>query len=150
MIVSPSSKDDLLFVYGTLRKDPENEMYHLLARYSTYVGEGRIQGELYDLGAYPGVFLMDGCLDTVLGEVYALNSQNASRTWQALDNYEGCGPGHPEPAEYRRQQVHILLDDGNELNAWAYILTNLPHAAARVPGGDYLAWRRDRWKGTSL
>ena len=135
---------DLLFVYGTLRKDPKNEMHHVLARYSISVGEGRIRGELYDLGTYPGVVLRDGCVDMMLGEVYGLNSQHASRMWQVLDHYEGCGPDCPEPHEYRRQRVHVFLDDGNEIDAWAYILTSLSPAAVRLPASDYLAWQKER------
>ena len=135
---------DLLFVYGTLRKDLKTEMHQMLASNSTYVGQGRIHGQLYDLGNYPGVFLREGCSDTVLGEVYAVNPEQASRTWEVLDHYEGCGPAHPEPHEYRRQKVHVFLKDGNKVDTWAYILTSLPPAAIRVPGGDYVAWRRQR------
>jgi gamma-glutamylcyclotransferase (GGCT)/AIG2-like uncharacterized protein YtfP len=144
--VSSSSTGNLLFVYGTLRKDPKNEMYHTLARFSIYVGEGQIRGELYDLGTYPGVFLQEGSTGDVLGEVYELNAQHAGRTWQVLDSYEGCGPDCPEPHEYRRQRVPVLLNDGNKVEAWAYILTSLPPAAVRVPGGDYLAWRANTEK----
>jgi gamma-glutamylcyclotransferase (GGCT)/AIG2-like uncharacterized protein YtfP len=133
-----------LFVYGTLRKDSKNEMHHKLARDSIYVGEGRIRGELYDVGTYPGIVLREGCLDMVVGEVYGLNSQHAARMWQVLDNYEGCGPDCPEPHEYRRQRVRVCLDDGNEVDAWAYILASLSTAAIRVPGGDYLAWQKER------
>jgi gamma-glutamylcyclotransferase (GGCT)/AIG2-like uncharacterized protein YtfP len=135
---------DLLFVYGTLRKDAKNEMHHMLARYSTYVGKGHIQGQLFDVGTYPGVFLKEGCLDMVVGEVYSLNSIYASRTWQILDQYEGCGPSNPDPHEYRRQKVNVFLDDGNEVDSWAYTLTSLPLAAVRIPGGDYLDWHRQK------
>ena len=140
--MSPSLIDDLLFVYGTLRKDPKNDMYRMLARFSTFVGEGQIQGELYDLRTYPGVFLREACVDMVLGEVYALNSHHASRTWEVLDKYEASGPNDPEPHEYRRQKVEVFLNDGSEIDTWAYILTSLAPTAVRVPGGDYVAWRR--------
>ena len=134
--------DDLLFVYGTLRKDSRNVINPMLARDSTYVGDGHIQGELYDLGTYPGVFLNGGFSDMVMGEVYALNSHRASITWDVLDKYEGCGPTNPEPHEYRRQKVHVFLNDGTEVDASAYILTRVPPRAVRVPGGDYSTWRR--------
>ena len=139
-----SSTRELLFVYGTLRKDPKHKMYHALARYSAYVGHGRIRGELYDLGNYPGVFLKDQCGDTVVGEVYRLNAEQASEAWEVLDHYEGCSGDCPEPHEYQRQRVRVLLDDGNEVDAWAYILTSFPQAAVLVPGGDYLAWQKER------
>jgi gamma-glutamylcyclotransferase (GGCT)/AIG2-like uncharacterized protein YtfP len=137
-----ASLDDLLFVYGTLRRDSRKVINPMLARDSTYVGDGRIHGELYDLGTYPGVFLSEGCSDVVIGEVYALTSHRASRTWQELDHYEGCGPDDPEPHEYRRQQIHVFLNDGTEVDASAYILTSLAPAAVRVPDGDYQTRRQ--------
>lgn len=139
-----SSTPDLLFVYGTLRKDPNNEINHALLRSSTYVGHGRILGELYDLGKYPGVFVKDQCGETVVGEVYRLDGEQATEAWEGLDRYEGCSPGCPDPHEYQRRRVSIILDDGSEVDAWAYILTCLPPGAVRVPGGDYLAWRKER------
>ncbi len=139
-----SSTGEQLFVYGTLRKDPKNEMNHTLARYSVYVGEGRVRGELYDLGTYPGVFLKDGCVDMVHGELYGLTLSDTPRTWQVLDKYEGCAPDCPEPHKFRRQKVHVFLDEGSELDAWAYILKSLPPEAVRVPGGDYIAWQKER------
>jgi gamma-glutamylcyclotransferase (GGCT)/AIG2-like uncharacterized protein YtfP len=142
LAVSSSSKSDLLFVYGTLRKEARHEMYHVLATHSTYLGEGRIHGELFDLGPYPAVWLREGCVDVVLGEVYELNSQGAGWTWRVLDSYEKCGPGDAMPHEYRRQRVHVFLSDGKELEVWAYVLNRLPVTATRIPSGDYLAWLR--------
>jgi gamma-glutamylcyclotransferase (GGCT)/AIG2-like uncharacterized protein YtfP len=142
VIMSSSTRGDLLFVYGTLRMNSKKETNPMLARDSTYIGDARIRGELYDLGTYPGVFLKERCLDLVLGEVYALNPDRASRTWQILDHYEGCGPDDPEPHEYRRQNVHVFLNDGDEVDASAYLLNSLPPAAVRVPGGDYLTRRQ--------
>lgn len=46
---------NLLFVYGTLRKDVRNSMFHLLAREARFVGRARMQGLLFDLGDYPGL-----------------------------------------------------------------------------------------------
>jgi gamma-glutamylcyclotransferase (GGCT)/AIG2-like uncharacterized protein YtfP len=116
----------------------------MLARDSNYAGHGHIHGELYDLGTYPGVFLREGCSDVVIGEVYALNSERAIRTWRVLDNYEGCGHIYPEPHGYRRQEVHVFLNDGNELDTWAYIFTSLPLVAVRVAGGDYRAYNQQK------
>jgi gamma-glutamylcyclotransferase (GGCT)/AIG2-like uncharacterized protein YtfP len=139
-----STTGDLLFVYGTLRKNSEQELNSMMARDSTFVGDGKIHGELYDLGTYPGAFVEGGCSDMVMGEVYALNSDGGSRKWQELDHYEGCGPHDPEPHEYRRQKVHVFLNDGTEVDASAYVLTRLPATAVRIPDGDYLTWRRQK------
>jgi gamma-glutamylcyclotransferase (GGCT)/AIG2-like uncharacterized protein YtfP len=119
-------------------------MYHALARYSRYVAEGHVHGELYDLGTYPGLVLQKAYSTLVLGEVYALNSDHASQTWRVLDEYEGCAGHDPEPHEYTRQMVNVSLVGGTEVLAWAYVLKTLPSGAVRVPGGDYIAWVRDK------
>ena len=38
---------DYVFVYGTLRRDSNSEMYHLLARYGQFVGDATYRGKLY-------------------------------------------------------------------------------------------------------
>jgi gamma-glutamylcyclotransferase (GGCT)/AIG2-like uncharacterized protein YtfP len=144
VIVLSSSIGELLFVYGSLRKDSKNDMHQLLARNSTFVGAGRIQGELYDLGTHPGVVIGERCSDTVVGEVYALTSDQVADMWQVLDRYEGCGPDDPGPHEYRRQVVRVILDNGDELDAWAYILATRPRTAVSVPGADYIDWQRQK------
>jgi gamma-glutamylcyclotransferase (GGCT)/AIG2-like uncharacterized protein YtfP len=45
-------------------------MYQTLSRYATYLGEGRLRGELYDVGAYPGVIIPEGGTSFVWGEVF--------------------------------------------------------------------------------
>jgi Gamma-glutamyl cyclotransferase, AIG2-like len=82
---------------------------------------------------------------SAIGEIYALNSERASRTWRVLDNYERCAKPDHEPHVFRRQKVDVLLSDGQELDAWAYILAELPTTeAVRVPGGNYVAWHRQK------
>ncbi|MGH9197662.1 MAG: gamma-glutamylcyclotransferase family protein, partial [Acidimicrobiia bacterium] len=61
-----------LFVYGTLRKDIRNSMFHLLAREATFVGGARAQGRLFHLGEYPGLVPSRAPGSWVHGEVYAL------------------------------------------------------------------------------
>ena len=101
----------------------------------------RVQGDLYDLGAYPGLVISDQPGHTVIGEVYSLNASQAARTWRLLDEYEGCADTDPGPHEYDRRLVRVALDDGQELEAWAYVLRILPETAVLVPGGDYLMGR---------
>ena len=44
-----------LFVYGTLRRDTNSEMFQLLARQADFVGGANYQGKLYKIDDYPGV-----------------------------------------------------------------------------------------------
>jgi gamma-glutamylcyclotransferase (GGCT)/AIG2-like uncharacterized protein YtfP len=138
--IPPTS--DRVFVYGTLRNDPNHEMYRVLARDSRYVGTGTIHGELYDLGAYPGVLLAENGQKVVTGEVYELEAKNVTQTWRKLDEYEGCGISDPEPREYERRLVRVELEEGTETEAWAYVLRTMPNEGALIPSGDYLEWRR--------
>jgi gamma-glutamylcyclotransferase (GGCT)/AIG2-like uncharacterized protein YtfP len=135
---------DQLFVYGTLRKAANHLMYSVIDRYSTFVGEASIIGELYDLGPYPGVLVPDQCQDRVIGELYRLNESDAIQALRELDQYEGCAESDPQPHLYQRQSVRVMLTDGTESEAWVYTMRALPAKAVRVPSGDYLAWRQGK------
>jgi len=131
---------DLLFVYGTLRNNVGHRMHQILARSAACIGEGRVRGELYDLGAYPGLVLKEDCCGFVSGELYAIDPANARSTWEAIDEYEGCAPTNPEPHEYARTEVRVYLPDGGAATAYAYVLQRVRRGAVLIPGGDYLAW----------
>lgn len=141
MISTPLNKR--LFVYGTLRNDPQHAMFSVLARDAVFLGEGHVHGALYDLGSYPGMIVNDGACGVVLGEVYAIRD-SAERTWETLDEYEGCSPLNAGPHEYDRQEVSVVMADGATITAWAYVLRQLPCTAVLLPEGDYLAWMRQR------
>jgi gamma-glutamylcyclotransferase (GGCT)/AIG2-like uncharacterized protein YtfP len=127
----------LLFVYGTLRRDPRHEMFHLLAKSARFFGEARVAGRLYDLGAYPGMSLSDDG-NHVKGEVYEVESKEWSRVIQQLDAYEGCRARDPEPHEYRREIVQAQLPSGEFVDAWAYVLNRSARGLRQVTSGDYL------------
>jgi gamma-glutamylcyclotransferase (GGCT)/AIG2-like uncharacterized protein YtfP len=131
-----------LFVYGSLRKALGHEMHHVLARAAHFLGHATVRGALYDLGAYPGLVTAAAGAGLVSGEVYLLAAETAEATLTILDAYEGCARSDPEPQEYRREVVPVSFDDDTEGEAWTYVL-NRPHAGLpRIPGGDYVAWRR--------
>jgi gamma-glutamylcyclotransferase (GGCT)/AIG2-like uncharacterized protein YtfP len=131
-----------LFVYGTLRAAFGHEMHRRLERELRFIGYATVHGVLYDLGAYPALVLDAAEGGPVRGEVYALDADRAAAALAALDAYEGCASADPQPHEYRREILRATLDDGRTLAAWAWLL-NRPHAGCtRIPGGDYLAWRR--------
>jgi gamma-glutamylcyclotransferase (GGCT)/AIG2-like uncharacterized protein YtfP len=132
-----------LFVYGTLRKALTHGKFAILSQGARYLGPARAQGRMYDLGAYPGIVVSNHSEDHVLGELYSLDPAQAAKTWRALDEYEGCAESDPEPHEYDRKQIRVVGDDGREMNAWAYVLRNVPETAVLIPGGDYLAWRKN-------
>ena len=129
-----------LFVYGTLRRDPAHELYHLLARHGHFIGDAKVRGQLFDLGAYPGMTVDDNNNDYVSGELYEITS-SWSQIIARLDEYEGCTAEDPEPHEYRREVVKALRPSGEVITAWAYILNRNPRGLPRIESGDYLSWR---------
>jgi len=129
-----------IFVYGTLRRDPAHEMFHLLAKSARFVGDATVPGRLFDLGDYPGMVSSDDG-NRVIGEVYEFDPAEWPHGIRQLDEYEGCSPGDPEPHEYCREVVNARLENGETVSAWAYVLNRLPVGSREIQSGDYLASR---------
>ena len=136
--------DDLLFVYGTLRRDMRSEMSQLLERHAGFVAEGRYQGRLYRIDYYPGVVPSDNPTETVKGEVYSLRDSQV--VLQELDRYEECGPGFAEPTEYVRRFETVTLLDGAVCRAWIYIYNHPIDRYTPIPSGDFVASEADQNK----
>jgi len=128
-----------LFVYGTLRRDTQHELFRLLARRARFLGDATVRGKLYDLGDYPGLIYPEN--GRVLGEVYAIDRPYWRSVIGRLDEYEGCTSSDPEPHEYRREIVRAQLTSGEALPAWAYVLNRDPRNLREIQSGDYLSWR---------
>jgi gamma-glutamylcyclotransferase (GGCT)/AIG2-like uncharacterized protein YtfP len=111
--------NEYVFVYGTLRRNTNSEMHHLLAKYAEFVSDAIYRGKLYQIDYYPGAVPSDDPDDVVQGEVYLLHQ--ADIVLPLLDRYEECGPDFPEPNEYNRQKQSVLLKDGRTVTAWVYI-----------------------------
>jgi len=135
-------KNRNLFVYGTLREDAGHEMYHILARHASFVGEATVRGELYSLGEYPGFVPRQDKADLVKGELYEISTDALEHTLSLLDDYEGLGQGDPLPHEYRRELVPVTLDDGRQLDAWAYVVNRSLEGLERIRSGDFAEWRK--------
>lgn len=116
-----------LFVYGTLRNVKSHPMHRLLLP-ATLVGLGAFQGQLYDLGDYPGAVASENAADIVRGEVYLLHEPATALS--NLDRYEG--------QEYIRQAASIRLDTGEIIEAQIYLYNRPTRALRRIASGDYL------------
>ncbi len=134
--------EELLFVYGTLRRDTESEMYRLLARYADFVAEGTYQGRLYKVDYYPGVVPSDNPAERVKGEVYRLH--NSAIALPKLDQYEECGSGFSEPTEYVRRHQEIELSDGTKSRAWVYLYNYPIDKLEWISSGDFMAYEARR------
>ena len=125
-----------LFVYGTLRRDANSEMFHLLARYADFVGYSTYQGTLYKIDYYPGVVPSKHRADLVQGETYQLHEPDF--VLSRLDEYEECGTGFQKPTEYVREIQNVRLQNGETIQAWVYIYNRPTDNLELVQSGDFL------------
>lgn len=128
--------EQLLFVYGTLRRDTASAMYHVLARYAEFVGDATYQGRLYTIDYYPGTVPSDDPADQVQGEVYRL--MYPELVLEQLDQYEEFGTGFPEPFEYERKIQSVCLRSGERVSAWVYVYNRPTDDLPLIPSGDFL------------
>lgn len=125
-----------VFVYGTLREGFSNPGRDVLTTHGTLLGEGTVQGVLYDLGSFPALVDAGEADERVVGDVYALDHE-PSVALDRLDRYEGARGPNPLPYERRRRTVE--MQDGTERGAWTYVWTGDVERSPRVEAGDWIA-----------
>lgn len=106
-----------LFVYGTLKRGYGN--HHYLSE-SEFLGKA-ITKKRYALYSDGIPFLVkEPPVSRIKGELYEVDSE----TLENVDLLEG------HPSVYRREKIVVILEDGREVEAWAYFY---PH-----PRGELL------------
>ncbi|MDT4292239.1 gamma-glutamylcyclotransferase family protein [Methylomonas sp. MO1] len=133
------SKPQYLFVYGTLRRNRQNQIQHPFLADCDYIGDAFIHGELYEVDAYPGAIA--GGIKLVKGELYLM--QNSEHTLSALDIYEECAANFPQPHEYIRRELQVSLPDGQTVLAWTYLYNRPVNELMRIHSGDYLNYLQE-------
>ncbi|HEX7177940.1 MAG TPA: gamma-glutamylcyclotransferase family protein [Pyrinomonadaceae bacterium] len=96
----------LVFIYGTLRRGSPRAMSISFPN-SKFIAEAQVSGQLYDLGAYPGL-LLEESNSSVTGEVYEVDDEILQR----LDDFEAS-------SNYLRKQVEISLGAHRQV-CWTY------------------------------
>ena len=101
-----------LFVYGTLRMDPQLESTK--PKLPIRIEVGHAMGHLYDLGPFPAAVFGDADVpvEGQLQDYSQLDDMAWARHVQSLDTYEG--------RSFDRKVVTVKLADGTETEAWAY------------------------------
>lgn len=120
------AKPKHVFVYGTLMSGYGADINKFGMDCVRQVGERTIHGQMFNVGAFPGVILNDGD-DTVHGELYEILDD---RIILALDRYEGT------PNLYTREVVNVL-EDGIE--TYVYQFNSSLSGLDRVESGN---WRQ--------
>lgn len=109
-------KINKIFVYGTLEK---TAFFSDLINKGEirYIGNGKIQAKLYDLGEYPGA--VEDKENYVYGRVY--EAKNIDKILPIFDGYEEFYPNKPENSLFIRKVIEVIMENDETLNAFVYI-----------------------------
>jgi len=130
----------LVFFYGTLMAPFNRPGRRRVDDDLVFVGEGSIAATLFDLGIYPAAVPSTDA--RVRGELHEVT--NPSAVLDTLDEIEGYRPGQPAASLYARLLIPVTLDDGRQMEAWAYFYNAPLGQAERIASGDYLEHLRGR------
>lgn len=123
--------DELVFVYGTLRRGASNAWRMDGAE---WLGAGEVEGRLYRIDWYPGLVLDPG-QGRVAGDLWRVKAGHLAE----LDAFEGASTEEVEGAEYRRVKARILGVDPVRSEAWVWEWRGPEREEDRIAGGDWLA-----------
>ena len=126
----------LVFVYGTLRRGGARAMSIRFPN-AKFIANAKVSGNLYDLGAYPGLLLNESN-SLVVGEVYEVDDETLNK----LDDMEAS-------SHYWRKQVKISLGTHSK-KCWIYAPN--PEAFSRrtlIASGDWIEYAKTKtdWPG---
>ena len=136
-------KTDKLFVYGSLMGGIQSPIANYLKSKSTFLGEGFVYGQLYDIGKYPGLLYDNQLPSKVIGHIFQLS--NPAEMLPNLDYYECVGEGFEPPNEYRREAITVHLN-GENLLCWAYLYNSATDNLHQIESGNYLAYFQQNQK----
>ena len=129
-----------LFVYGTLRKGYDLKLMGKVNHLLHYVGRGKVNADLYDLGRYPGA-IRSSKGPEVIGDVFELSEPE--RVLRTLDRYEGIGAGQTA-SEFIRRRSKVKLRSGKTITAWVYWYNFDPGGKIRIKHKDYLNYLKNK------
>ncbi|WP_109832360.1 gamma-glutamylcyclotransferase family protein [Reichenbachiella versicolor] len=129
---------DLLFIYGSLLQDNENEYALYLKERSELVGPATILGKLYEISWYPGVIPTDDTKNVVHGQVVRLTG-DMTTTLEKLDEYEGYYEDNLDASEFVRKRVRVSLNS-QTTESWVYFFNQPTIGMYQIESGDYLSY----------
>lgn len=121
-----------IFIYGTLMKGYKSHKKFNLSKRLNYIGIGKLNGIIYDIGEYPGLVIDCDDEKTVNGEVYEILDQSVL---QELDEFESYKPSDPEDSLYVRTSVQLI---DPKIEAWTYTYNNCINDKKKIKEG---CWR---------
>ncbi len=93
-------------------------MAEYLRNHAAFLGEGKMTGKLFELGAYLGAVFLENSDEFVPGHVFKMH--DPEQVLRVLDEYEGIGESFPQPNEYVREERSVICKD-ETLKCWVYL-----------------------------
>jgi gamma-glutamylcyclotransferase (GGCT)/AIG2-like uncharacterized protein YtfP len=139
-------KNYQLFVYGSLRSGFHHPAFEYISRHFLFVGNGKIKGLVYDMGAYPGA-IQTSTESSVIGEVYVIKNENEF-DWAIaqLDDYEGVDAEEDETPLFKRALTEVYLDNVKKTTAWIYWFNGDITGKPVIASGDTLQYYQEKNK----
>jgi gamma-glutamylcyclotransferase (GGCT)/AIG2-like uncharacterized protein YtfP len=131
---------EYLFVYGTLRKGYDLKLMNKVNHLIRYVGQGKVNADLYDLGRYPGAIRSSKGRE-VIGDIFELS--DPEKVLRSLDRYEGIGAGRAA-SEFVRRRSRVRLRSGKTITAWVYWYNFDPANKIRIKHKNYLNYLKNK------
>ncbi len=104
-----------------------------------FIGTGSVNGQLYDLGDYPGAIVGENFDSKIFGEVYELDQPK--KILEILDQYENFIPGELEASLFARVKEKITMSDGSQMEGWMYVYNDWVATGKLIESGDYAKYR---------
>lgn len=125
----------MLFVYGTLRSEFDNQYARLLRSQAELVGPATVPGSIFRVHGFPDFPAYKAePAGEVHGELYRLTDPET--TLKALDEYEG--PDF-ERVVVEAAQAQVRFAAGSVEHAWIYQYRKPPPKYSRISSGDFCA-----------
>ncbi|HEY4054122.1 MAG TPA: gamma-glutamylcyclotransferase family protein [Terriglobales bacterium] len=130
-----------LFSYGTLLPDHAPAEIAPVVRRLRRISRGKVKGQLYDLGDYPGAVLSKtGAV--IVGQIFELPED--PEVLQKLDEYEGFDPAQPQASLFVRKKALVSVNNAKRVWCWVYVYNRHPGRSSAVVGGDFSKLRSNR------
>lgn len=135
---------NFIFVYGTLRKGQNAYSRFGLETSAKFIKTATIQGLMYSMGGYPGIKLLEGNSQFVLGpedpviigDLLEINEEVFETTIRRLDNYEGCDSRNSDNGLYRRVQAETTCG----FHTWIYEINGPQNPNRLIKSGNWIEY----------
>jgi gamma-glutamylcyclotransferase (GGCT)/AIG2-like uncharacterized protein YtfP len=132
---SEKTRADCVAFYGTLVDEHGTQEELGLKEKLRHLRPCTINGEIRDLGEFPGLVAANG---TVRGELYELTDLAAFKT---LDKYEEFDPSHVKESLFVRRAVRLKDPD---VDCWAYFYNRDASQAPKIADPQWREYKKRR------